>query len=68
MMAGAASLHANQTGWEFLKECEQLRASQSLVESDFAILSHSVNLKDILGQIKADCCNLHWVAPLISNQ
>jgi|TARA_R100000773_G_C4213616_1_gene112628 hypothetical protein len=67
-MTGTASLHANQTGWEFLKECEQLRAPQSLVESDFAILSHSVNLKDILGQIEDDCCNLHWVAPLKSSQ
>jgi hypothetical protein len=23
-----------------------------------------VDLKNILRQIKADCCNLHWVAPL----
>jgi hypothetical protein len=25
-----------------------------------------VHLKDVLGQIKADCCNLHWVAPFLA--
>jgi hypothetical protein len=61
-MTGAGSLHANQTGWKFLKECEQLRAAQSLVENNIAILADAVDLKDVFGQIEANRCKLHQVA------
>jgi hypothetical protein len=67
VVAGTASFHSDQAGWKLLKECEQLRSSQSLVENNIAILADAVDLKDVFGQIEADCCNLHWVAPLISS-
>jgi hypothetical protein len=68
VMAGTTGLHANKTGRELLKERKQLRPPQSLIEGDFAILTYAVDLKDVLGQIEADCCNLHGVAPLKSSR
>ncbi|MEM6499966.1 MAG: hypothetical protein AAF709_25070, partial [Pseudomonadota bacterium] len=29
-------------------------------------LCDPVNLKHVLGQIDANCCNLHWVAPFLA--
>ena len=34
--------------------------TQRFVEDDLAFGSNPMDLKDVLGQIEADCCNLPW--------
>ncbi|MEP2471187.1 MAG: hypothetical protein ABJH45_06440, partial [Paracoccaceae bacterium] len=65
MLRATTGLHTNQAGLKFREKRQQLRPSQGPIESDLVVLSNPVNLKNVLGQIEADCGNLHWVAPPI---
>ena len=65
MVARSTRLNADQAWLKAFKECQDLCSSQSAVEYNLAIVIDTMDLKNVLGQIKADCCNLYWVAPLI---
>jgi hypothetical protein len=65
MMRAAAGFHTNQAGLNPGEEQQQLCPSQRSVEGDLFVFCDPVNLKNVLGQVEADCCNLHGVAPLI---
>lgn len=67
MVAGSTGLNANQTWLKAFKKCQNLRPSQSTIERNLTILINTVDLKNVLSQIEADCCNMNWVAPLISS-
>lgn len=66
MMRVVACFHPNQARFNLGEERQQLRPSLRPVEGDLVVFSDPVNLKNVLGQIKADCGNLHWVAPPMS--
>jgi len=59
VVRAAASFHANQTGLETSKERQQLCPPLRLVEGDLFASGDRFNLKNALGQIKADCGSLH---------
>jgi hypothetical protein len=63
-MTGAASLNAYKAWLKLLKKWQDLRPSQSAIERNTPIVCDAMNLENVLRQIKADCCNLHGVAPL----
>jgi hypothetical protein len=65
-MRAAANFHANQARFDLGEERQQLGPSQRANEDELVVLGYPVNLKNILGQIKADCGNLQWVAPPMS--
>jgi hypothetical protein len=58
-MARAAGFHADKTGRELAEEWDYLSPSQSSADNDFARAADGVNLKDALGQVEADSCDLH---------
>lgn len=66
MMRRTASLHTNDTTRQSLEKLQQLCSLDCLVENYAAVLGNPVNLKDVLGQIKANCFNSHWAAPLLA--
>jgi hypothetical protein len=66
MVGRSTRLHADQTGRQRLKEGKQLRPLYGPMEDDPTILRNAVNLKNILGQIKAYCLNCHWVASFLA--
>jgi hypothetical protein len=59
VMRRAARLHANQARRQFGKEWQHLRTSKRLADNDPTGRINAVNLKNALGQIEADCGNLH---------
>ena len=67
VVAGAAGLDPDQARIKAFKEPQHLRASKGPIERDLTAIRDAVNLKNVLGQIQADCCNVHWVAPLLSS-
>jgi len=58
MMSGAARLHANEAWWKTLEESQELRAPDRMIENDRSALCDPMNLKHVLSQIDATCCNL----------
>jgi hypothetical protein len=66
-MTGSARFNTNQTWFKAFKKRQDLCSSQCAIECNFSIFADTVDLKNVLRQIKADCCNLHWVAPLLSS-
>lgn len=50
-----AGFHTDYARGQILKEREQLCALDGLVEDHTTVLRNTVNLKNILGQIEADC-------------
>ena len=67
VVAGAAGLDPDQARIKAFKEPQHLRASKGPIERDLTAIRDAVNLKNVLGQIQADCCNVHWVAPLLGS-
>jgi len=59
VMRRAARLHANQARRQLGKEWQHLRSSKRLADNDLTGRINAVNLKNALGQIEADCGNLH---------
>ncbi|SHH82039.1 hypothetical protein SAMN05443551_3235 [Marivita hallyeonensis] len=66
LVARTASFHSYQTSWKVFKESQKLRPPYRAIENNIATFSDAMDLKDVLGEIYANCCNLHWVAPLIA--
>ena len=58
-MTGPARLDADQTGIEPLEKSSHLHAAQRLLHNNFVAAANPVDLKNVLGQVKADCSNLH---------
>lgn len=67
---GPLSAHEPNGGWSHkplsrsdrgktLKKGQDLRTSPGTVECNLSIAGDAMNLKSVLGQIKADCCNMH---------
>jgi hypothetical protein len=52
-------LHTDQTGRKVGKKRSDLVAPQLLAKHDLAVRVHAVHLEHVLGQIEADCRNLH---------
>ena len=57
-------LNPDQARWQALEEGHYLGTAQAPIECNLPGIGDTVDLKDILGQIKADGGNLHGVAPL----
>jgi hypothetical protein len=55
----AAGLHRHYTGPLLGKELSHLAAAQLFAQDWGACGIGPVNLKNVFGQIQADCCNLH---------
>jgi hypothetical protein len=55
VMRRPAGFHANYARGQSLEERKQLHAFDCLIEDHAAVLGNTVNLKNILGQIEADC-------------
>ncbi len=58
VMRRRAGLHADQTSWHAGKECEHLAAPQPLAQDRRARRIGAMDLKDVLGQIQPNRCNL----------
>jgi hypothetical protein len=58
-MGAAASLHANQARRQICKEDGHLRSPQLFAQQDLASLIDAMDLKQVLGQIDSNRCNLH---------
>jgi hypothetical protein len=67
VVACATGLHPNEAWLKAFKKRQHLRPPEGAIERNLAAIGDTVNLKNVLRQIKADCCNLHWVAPLLSS-
>jgi hypothetical protein len=67
MVARSARLNADQTRIESFKKPQHLRTAQRLAHNNFAGAGDGVNLKNVLGQIKADRGNFHdgWLPLLV---
>ena len=59
MVTGPARFNANQAWFQAFKEGQDLGPSLSSIEGNFTVLVDAVDLKNVLGQIQADCCNMH---------
>jgi hypothetical protein len=66
-VARAAGFDPNETRIKAFKKRQHLSSSKSPIERDLSAIGDTVNMKNVLGQIQADRCNLHWVAPLLSS-
>jgi hypothetical protein len=59
MMRRRAGFHANQARLNRLKISQNLAAPQAAADQYLAISVDAVDLKPVLGEIKANCANLH---------
>lgn len=64
VMARPTSLDPDQTPWQAREKGQDLSFAQAPIKDNLTLFGDAVNLKDVLGQIKADRGNLHGVAPL----
>jgi hypothetical protein len=58
LCTAATGLNANQTAWQAGKECEHLAAAHSLAQDRRARRIDAMDLKDVLGEIQPNHCNL----------
>src|SRR3712207_1389295 len=58
-MARAAGLHADQTRRKLAEEWHHLSPSERPSDDYLARAADCVNLKDVLGQVEADGCDVH---------
>jgi hypothetical protein len=60
-MARAASFHTDQTPWKLAEERDHLSPSQRPSDKHLACAADrvDVDLKDVLGKVEADRCDLH---------
>jgi hypothetical protein len=67
VVAGPARLDADQAGIELLEKPSHLHTAQRLLHNNFAGAVNRMDLKNVLGQIKANCSNLHsgWLLWLV---
>ena len=67
IVACPARLDANQTRLDPLEKPSHLRTTQRLLHNNIAGAVNGMDLKNVLGQIKADCGNLHcgWLLWLV---
>jgi hypothetical protein len=67
MVARPTCLNADQTRVEPFKKPKHLRAAKCLAHNNFAGAVDGVDLKNVLGQIKADRGNFHrgWLPSLV---
>ena len=68
VMRSAACFNANKARLDLRKERQHLRSSQRLADDWFAQRINTVNLKNVLGQIEADCATLNdgWLLLLVN--
>jgi hypothetical protein len=66
-MGGSASFHADEARGQLFEEREKLRTSNRAIEQNGSIGRDAVDLKNVLGQIEANCRNLHRVAPFLAD-
>ena len=68
VVAGPARLDTDQTGIELLEKPSQLHTAQRLLHDNFAGAVNRMDLENGLGQIKANCSNLHrgWLLWLVA--
>lgn len=62
VLAGPTCLHPAKTRRQVLEESQKLRAPDRPIREDLSGLGNPMDLENVLGQICANCCNLHWVA------
>ena len=55
----AASLHSHQARGQLGKKWQHLRPPKRLANNDLTGCINAVDLKNALGQVEADCGNLH---------
>jgi hypothetical protein len=67
VVACATGLHPHEAWLKAFEKHQNLRPPEGAIERDLATIGDTVDLKNVLGQIKADCCNLHWVALLLGS-
>jgi len=60
-------LHSDKARLLFFEKLQKLGSPDRTVECNRSIRGDAMNLKDILGQVQADCGNLHWVVPLVNS-
>src|SRR6056297_3655098 len=65
-MGRSTGLHADSARRKRLKEGQQLRAFDGLIEDHTAVLRNAMHLKNILGQIQTYGLYCHWVAPFLA--
>src|SRR6478672_9611584 len=63
MMCRCTRFHADQRRRQLAEELDHTAAPQLPCNDDFADCIDAVNLKDVLGEIDADCGNLHVDGP-----
>ena len=59
MMGGATGLDAGQATRQSFEELEYFRATELLANRDLASRVDTVNLENVLGEIKSDCHSGH---------
>ncbi|WP_299675937.1 hypothetical protein [uncultured Roseobacter sp.] len=66
VVARTASFHSHQGSPKVFKESQKLRPPYRAIENNIAIFNDALDLKVVLGEIYANCRELHWVAPLMA--
>jgi hypothetical protein len=54
-----AGLYANQARWQVAEEANELASAKLTADQNLSTLVNAVDLKDVLGDIKADYSHLH---------
>jgi hypothetical protein len=57
VMSRGARLNPNQTGWQVIEKADDLRSPELPPQNSIALLIDAVDLKNVLGDILADCDN-----------
>jgi hypothetical protein len=63
-MRGGACLHADQARRQAAEEADELAPAELTTDQNLSALVNAVNLKDLLGEIKTNCRDVHWSSPL----
>jgi hypothetical protein len=58
-VGGGTRLHANQAGCQAPEETDELAAAELTTDQNLSCVINAVELKHMLGNIKADYSNLH---------
>jgi hypothetical protein len=63
-MSGGACLHADQARWQAAEEADELAPAELTPDQNLSALVNAVDLKDVLGEIKTNCRDVHWSGSL----
>jgi hypothetical protein len=63
-LSGGACLHADQARWQAAEEADDLAPAELTTDQNLSALVNAVDLKDVLGEIKTNCRDVHWSGSL----